>query len=313
MNDKQHKQKGAVMDNRVAIVGVGTQGSMIAFRNALHGKDVNAFSRNESSREKCRARIDRFTEHFIEEGKLTKEEGDALKARIRYVSTLEDACEDVYMVIENIPEKLDLKQAMFADLDRICEDGVLLSSNTSSLLMSEICRDVSEERRKFTFQVDHDDPVRNNYLEMMWNAATSDETKERAKKHYRELGFEPVITELEQKGYSINRVWRAVKKECLKLWAKDAISPAEFDRGWMTEWHTDVAPYKLMDLIGLDTILNIEYSYYNASGDPDDMPPEKFVKFVEAGNLGMKSGKGFYDGYDTEAGNLTVGKKKEEK
>lgn len=301
------------MSNRVAIIGVGTQGSMIAFRNALYGKDVNAFSRNESSREKCRARIDRFTEFFVEEGRLTKEEGEALKGRIRYTETLEDACEDVYMVIENIPEKIELKQSLFAELDRICGDDVLLSSNTSSLLMSDICRDVSEEHRKNTFQVDHDDPVRNSYLEMMWNDATSEETKERAIRHYNELGFDPVITEFEQKGYSINRVWRAVKKECLKLWAKDAISPAEFDRGWMAEWHTDVAPYKLMDLIGLDTILNIENSYYYASGDPDDMPPEKFVKFVEEGHLGMKSGSGFYDNYDIEGGNLAVGKKKEKK
>lgn len=298
------------MNNKVAIIGVGTQGSMLAFRNALYGKEVNAFSRNESSREKCRARIDRFVEFYIQEGRLTESEGEALKSRISYVSSLEDACRDVYMIIENIPEKLELKQQLFAELDGICEEGVLFSSNTSSLLMSEICRDVTPERRKYTFQVDHDDPVRNSYVEMMWNDATSDETKKRAMDHYHELGFEPVVTEHEQKGYSINRVWRAVKKECLKLWAKGAISPEEFDRGWMAEWHTDVAPYKLMDLIGLDTILNIENSYYNASGDPDDMPPEKFVKFVEAGNLGMKSGSGFYSGYDKEGGNLTVGKKK---
>ena len=300
------------MRNKVAVIGAGTQGSMIAFRNALHGKEVSAYSRNESSREKCRARIERFAEFYVEEGRLSKEEAEALKARISYAGSLEEACEGAYMVIENIPEKLELKQEMFARLEKVCDEDVLLSSNTSSLLMSDICRDVSPERRKMTFQVDHDDPVRNSYVEMMWNAATSDETKKRAIDHYHELGFEPVITEFEQKGYSINRVWRAVKKECLKVWANGSISPEDFDRGWMAEWHTDVAPFKLMDLIGLDTILNIEYSYYNASGDPDDLPPEKFVKLVEDGHLGMKSGSGFYTGYDIEGGNLAVGKKKDE-
>ena len=215
-------------------------------------------------------------------------------------------------MIENIPEKLELKQTMFEQLADICAEDVLLSSNTSSLLMSDICKNVPAERRKMTFQVDHDDPVRNSYVEMMWNEATSDETKKRALDHYHELGFEPVVTEFEQKGYSINRVWRAVKKECLKVWANGSISPEDFDRGWMAEWHTDVAPFKLMDLIGLDTILNIEYSYYNASGDPDDLPPEKFVKMVEEGHLGMKSGSGFYSGYDVEGGNLAVGKKNNE-
>lgn len=297
------------MSNRVAIIGVGTQGSMLAFRNALHGKDVNAFSRNESSRQRCRERIESFADYYVQEGRLTREAADELLARINYVDNLEDACRDVYMVIENIPEKLELKQDMFKNLEDICEPDVLLSSNTSSLLMTEICEGLPPERLQHTFQVDHDDPVRNSHVEAMWNEYTSDETKERALKHYRELGFEPVVTEREIKGYSINRVWRAVKKECLKLWAMDAISPEEFDRGWMTEWHTDVAPYKLMDLIGLDTILNIEYSYYNASGDPDDLPPEKFVKMVESGRLGMKTGSGFYEGYDTKAGNLAVGKK----
>ena len=246
---------------------------------------------------------------YVDEKGLSEAEGKAIKDRITYVASLEEACAGAYMVIENIPEKLELKQALFAQLDQICGDDVLLSSNTSSLLMSEICRDVSPRHRANTFQVDHDDPVRNSYVEMMWNEATSEETKRRALEHYHELGFEPVITEHEQKGYSINRVWRAVKKECLKLWAKGSISPEDFDRGWMSEWHTDVAPFRLMDLIGLDTILNIEYSYYNASGDPDDLPPEKFVQFVKDGNLGMKSGSGFYTGYDTEGGNLAVGRK----
>ncbi len=300
------------MSNKVTVIGAGTQGSMIAFRNALHGKDVSAYSRNESSREKCRARIERFVEFYVEEGRLTTEEAEALKARISYASSLEEACEGAYMVIENIPEKLELKQDMFEQLAKICDEDVLLSSNTSSLLMSEICAKVPAERRKMTFQVDHDDPVRNSYVEMMWNDATSDETKKRALDHYHELGFEPVVTEFEQKGYSINRVWRAVKKECLKVWANGSISPEDFDRGWMAEWHTDVAPFKLMDLIGLDTILNIEYSYYNASGDPDDLPPEKFVKMVEEGHLGMKSGSGFYTDYDIEGGNLAVGKKNNE-
>ena len=122
------------MSNKVAVIGAGTQGSMIAFRNALYGKDVSAYSRNESSREKCRARIERFAEFYVESGKLTAEEAEALKARISYAKSLEEACDGAYMVIENIPEKLELKQTMFEQLADICAEDVLLSSNTSSLL-----------------------------------------------------------------------------------------------------------------------------------------------------------------------------------
>lgn len=300
------------MGSKIAVIGVGTQGSMIAFRNAVYGKEVTAFSRNEASREKCRARVRRFLEFYTAEGRLTQEEADAAWARISYASSLEEACKDACMVIENVPEILEKKQELFRQLHEICQVDVLFSSNTSSLLMSEICRDLPLERRKLTFQVDHDDPVRNSHVEMMWNRDTSEETKRAAVAHYNDLGFKPVITEQEIKGYSINRVWRAVKKECLKLWAAGYISPSEFDRGWMTEWHTDIGPFKLMDLIGLDTVLNIEYSYFNASGDESDRPPEKLEEFVRSGRLGMKSGSGFYDGYDREGGNLTVGKLKKE-
>lgn len=296
------------MRQTVAIVGVGTQGSMIAFRNAVYGKNVVAFSRNEASRERCRQRIERFLSFYVNSGKMTTGEAKAAREHITYVATLEEACRNAYMIIENIPEVLERKQELFCRLDALCAQDTLFSSNTSSLLMSEICKNLPPKRKAHTFQVDHDDPVRNSYVEMMWNEFTSEETKTAALQHYHDLGFEPIITEREIKGYSINRVWRAVKKECLKLWANGYISPEEFDRGWMAEWHANVGPFKLMDLIGLDTILNIEYSYYNASGDESDRPPEKFENFVRDGNLGMKSGNGFYTGYDSMGGNLTPDK-----
>ena len=87
------------MNKRVAIIGVGTQGSMIAFRNALYGKEVTAFSRNESSREKCRARIARFVQFYVDEGRLTAEEAAALTARISYVDTLEKAVEKSVLIL----------------------------------------------------------------------------------------------------------------------------------------------------------------------------------------------------------------------
>lgn len=294
----------------VTILGVGTQGSMIAFRNALYGKNVTGYSRTEASIESCKRKIEKWLAYFVEEGRITETEAKAVQGRICYATSMEEACRNADLVVENVPEKIEVKQAVFKQLDEICPPHCYLNSNTSSLLMSDIYRDVSEERRKMTFSVDHDDPIRNNYLEMMWNPSTSEETKKAAVAHYHTLGFEPVITAREIKGYSINRVWRAVKRECLYLWANGYVTDvSEFDRGWMAEWHSNIGPFKLMDLIGLQTILNIENSYYAASGDERDKPPAKLEEMVEAGHLGMKSGQGFYSDYDTEAGNLSVDKK----
>lgn len=296
------------LDNihRVTIVGIGTQGSMIAFRNALYGKTVVGYSRTETSIQTCKNKIEKWLAYFMEEGRLSQEEADALRSRISYARTLEEACKDAQLVVENVPEKIEVKQAVFEQLDKVCPPDCYLNSNTSSLLMSDIYARVSDHRKTLTFSVDHDDPIRNNYLEMMWNPSTSEETKKAAMAHYHTLGFEPVVTEHEIKGYSINRVWRAVKRECLYLWANGYTDPAEFDRGWMIEWNTNIGPFKLMDLIGLETIYNIENSYYAASGDERDKPPAKLKEMIDAGHLGMKSGSGFYSGYDTEAGNLAV-------
>ena len=291
---------------RVTIVGIGTQGSMIAFRNALYGKTVVGYSRTEASIQTCKNKIEKWLAYFMEEGRLNQEEADALRSRISYARTMEEACKDAQLVVENVPEKIEVKQAVFEQLDQVCPPDCYLNSNTSSLLMSDIYARVSDHRKALTFSVDHDDPIRNNYLEMMWNPSTSEETKKAALAHYHTLGFEPVVTEHEIKGYSINRVWRAVKRECLYLWANGYTDPAEFDRGWMIEWNTNIGPFKLMDLIGLETIYNIENSYYAASGDERDKPPAKLKEMIDAGHLGMKSGSGFYSGYDTEAGNLSV-------
>lgn len=294
------------MSKEIAVIGVGTQGSMIAFRNAINGKNVVGYSRTKESVDKCKSKMETWFAFFVKEGRLTADEAEEAKKRIRYAGSLAEACRGASMIIENVPEFLELKQALFTELDGLCAPDVLFSSNTSSLLMSEICRDVSEERKKLTFQVDHDIPIRNDYLEMMWNTHTTEETKKAALAHYRDLGFEPIITEREIKGYSINRVWRAVKRECLKLWANGYVIPSEFDRGWMMEWHTNIGPFKLMDQIGLDTIYNIEMSYYKASGDEFDFPPARLKEMIEAGRLGLKSGSGFYEGYDDESGNLTA-------
>lgn len=290
----------------VTIVGIGTQGSMIAFRNALYGKIVVGYSRTEHSIQTCKNKVEKWLSYFIEEGRLTPEAADALRSRISYTNDLAEACKDAELVVENVPEKIEVKQAIFEQLDRLCPPNCYLNSNTSSLLMSDIYARISDHRKTMTFSVDHDDPIRNDYLEMMWNPSTSQETKQVALAHYHTLGFEPVVTEHEIKGYSINRVWRAVKRECLYLWANGYTDPAEFDRGWMIEWNTNIGPFKLMDLIGLETIYNIENSYYAASGDERDKPPAKLKEMIDAGHLGMKSGSGFYSGYDTEAGNLSV-------
>jgi 3-hydroxybutyryl-CoA dehydrogenase len=103
------------------------------------------------------------------------------------------------------------------------------------------------------------------------------------------------VTKKEIKGFSVNRIWRAMKKESLKLWAEGYIDPETLDRGFVMEWNTSFGPFELMDKIGLDVVRDIELSYYRESGDISDLPPIALDEMIAKGYLGEKTGKGFYE------------------
>lgn len=291
---------------KVSVIGVGTQGSMLTFRNAVEGKTVIGYARTEKTLKTCRAKIEKWMAYYIEKAKLTQTQATQAVSRIALTTSLEEALQHPDLVIENVPEDLSLKQKIFVQIDALVPAETLISTNTSSLLLSDIQRNIPEARKAKTFASNYDDPVRNSYVEVMWSSKTSERTKEIAMRYFASIGYQPIVTAKEIKGYSLNRTWRAVKRECLHLWAKGYITPSEFDRGWKMEWGTKFGPFQYMDLIGLDTVLHIEESYFASTKDERDRPPKALYDMVNSGKLGMKTGSGFYDDHDPEAGNLEV-------
>jgi 3-hydroxybutyryl-CoA dehydrogenase len=150
-------------------------------------------------------------------------------------------------------------------------------------------------RKEKTFNLNFMTPTIDDLVEVMWNSNTSEESKSLILAFLLSNNHIPIITNKEIKGFSLNRVWRMIKKECLKLWAEGYIKPEDLDRAFMMEWATDHGPFGLMDRVGLDVIRDIEYSYYNESGDQSDIPPKALSDMIEKGWLGEKSGKGFYN------------------
>lgn len=286
----------------VTVIGAGIQGSMIAFRNAYEGKNVSLYDMSEEALKTAMKKIDLWLNYYLKIGKIDAKGIEETKSRICLAKDLSDALKDADLIIENVPEKLSLKQDIWEQFDKLAPAKTLICTNSSSLKVSDIF--IKINRKGQTFAVNHDDPVRNSCVEMMWNSETSEDTKKAAVQYWNDLNYEPIVTEKEIKGYSMNRTWRAIKKEVLNLWASGYTTPEEFDRGWKMQWGTKFGPFKYMDLIGLDTIYHIEMSYYDESGDERDKPPLKLKEMVDRGDLGMKSGRGFYDGYDVEMGNI---------
>ncbi|HEX4935101.1 MAG TPA: 3-hydroxyacyl-CoA dehydrogenase family protein, partial [Gemmatimonadaceae bacterium] len=167
----------------------------------------------------------------------------------------------------------------------------IIVSNTSSLPGSLMADASGRADRFINANFSH---LGHQKVEVMPHPATSTETRDRVATLLREVGFIPIVLRQEQFGYAGNRVWRVVKKEVLRQLAAGAVTAANLDRSWMLDWEVPIGPCGLMDAIGLDVVRDIEQSYADASGDPDDRPPEFLNAMVAGGKLGVKSGEGFY-------------------
>lgn len=281
------------LPQNITIVGSGTQGSMLAFRSAVYGRNVCLYDLSADSTRLAMHKIKGWLEEYAAEGKITADFAEKAFRSITAAPDLETALKDADLVIENVPEILELKQKVWAEIDDAAPEKALLTTNSSSLKSSDIGAHV--KRRDKTFNVNFMTPTRDDLVEVMWNADTSEETKAAAIGFLKAQGNVPIITAKEIKGFSLNRVWRAIKKECLKLWANGYITPEDFDRAWILEWGTPYGPFALMDKVGLDIVKQIELTYYAESGDPEDLPPAKLDEMIAKGHLGVKTGKGFYE------------------
>ena len=278
--------------DKIAIIGLGTQGAQLVYRMAYYKKSVVACDQFPQAIESCKEKIEGWLKDYTEQGKLDPKDYDALRAQITYTDGMAAAVKGVDLVLEVVPERLDLKQKVWAEIDKLADPDTLLTSNSSSLKASDMGRDVA--RKDLTFNLNFMTPVKDDLVEVMWNANTKEEIKPQIIDFLLSLNLIPIVTVKEIKGFSQNRVWRAIKKEALKLWDQDYSSYEDMDRAFMMDFDTDYGPFGLMDIVGLDVIRDIEQSYYDESGDESDKPPQKLLDLIEQGKLGCKTGEGFY-------------------
>lgn len=275
----------------VGIVGAGTMGRRIGFQCLIHGVKVRLFDIRPEAVEEAVTAIQGLIEEREADGRLKKGALAAARPLLSVSPTLEDCVSQADMVIENVPEKVDLKRGVFAEIDKHVGPGILLATNTSSIPGSQIADAVRRPERFLNFNWGKPDDVR---VEVMGHPRTAPETVEAVMAFLKKLGMVALQVKREIMGYACNRVWRAVKKEVLFLIDGGYMSPEDIDRGWMLEWETEVGPCGVMDYIGLEVVRDIELNYFRASGNPADKPPRFLEEMVSRGKLGMKTGEGFY-------------------
>jgi 3-hydroxybutyryl-CoA dehydrogenase len=277
----------------ICIVGAGFMGAQIGLQCAVHGHAVWLSDVSEQALERAARAMARELDERIEAGEADAGEREATLARVYHTTDLTEAAADADLVIEAVPERLALKREVFGTLDRICPRRTILATNSSSIRVSRI-EDVTERPDRVLNLHFYGQVWRRPMVELMGGTATSDETIERVRRFARGAGLVPLLVRQESTGFIFNRVWRAIKKECLHLVDAGVASHEDVDRAWMIFTGMSIGPFGRMDMIGLDVVRDIEMVYYRESGDESDAPPRLLLDKTERGELGVKTGKGFY-------------------
>jgi len=269
---------------KVGIIGAGFTGKQIAAQTALNNFIVKVYDID--------PKILEDTKKYITGVLKRKKQLDAIQ-NVSYYSDLDKVLEDVDLVIEAVPENLELKRKVFSQIDSSAPAKTIIATNSSSYPVSRI--ESAVKRRDKVLNIHFYPPIPTRLMvDIMRGSETSDETFEIGKNWIINIGCEPLIVKKECFGFVFNRIWHVVKKECLKMWAGGYADIEVIDTAWKIFTGMKLGPFTMMDGIGLDVAYAVEMSYYEESGDPKDKPPHAFKEMVERGDLGLKTGKGFY-------------------
>jgi len=283
----------AVKIQKVTLIGVGKMGSQIAARAAAFGNSVHLFDTNKEALEHTTNIIEYELKGYFQYGHV-KCSAEESMGRISFHENLSDALIHTDLVIESVPEDLDLKKQLITTLDKIAEKHTIIATNSSSIPASDLENVVV--RKDKVLNIHFYAPVlRTPMVDIMRGTLTSEETFLKAKQWIARIGCIPLIVKKPRMGFVFNHIWHSIMREALTTWARGYADYNDIDRAWMIWSDMPAGPFGMMDYVGLDIVYDIEMTYYRASNDPNDKPPDELKKMIDKGELGLKSGKGFYD------------------
>lgn len=278
--------------DRVAVLGVGTMGHGIAQVAAMAGCGVSLYDPQPGQVDDAVARITGNLDKGVQRGKVSTAVRGAAISNLFKAAALREAVEDADLVIEAAPERMEVKAALFSDASMFAPAAAILASNTSALSITEIA--AATERADRVIGLHFFNPVHiMKLLEVVRGAETSRETLAAALAFARRIGKEPIVV-TDTPGFASSRLGVVLGLEAMRMVEQDVASPADIDRAMELGYNHPMGPLRLTDLVGLDVRLGIaEYLHFTLGGE-QYRPPEILRRMVEEGNLGKKSGQGFY-------------------
>ena len=289
---------------KVGVVGVGIMGSGIALACAKGGHDVNIWDIQEGATKKALANIRSAFDTLVETNIVTKENADSSLERITPTEQMAQAVGDTQLVFEVVPERIDLKKQVLKKLDAACQDQTILASNTSTFEIGVLA---SATKRPDKVIGTHwmNPPYLLPLVEVIPSARTSSDTRDSVRDFLSSVGKHPILCK-DSPGFLVNRMHSALLVEAISIVEKGIATMEDVDMAWTQHLgprYCVVGPFQLMDSFGLDTE-HSQYSYLQKTVKDNKFKPPRLLKTkIRNGQLGLKTGKGFYDysGRDTQS------------
>jgi len=277
----------------LAVIGAGSMGAQIAQQAALNGIDVTLQDSSEGQLRKAAESNRGHVMRRVEKGRLAEADALAALARVRSTRDLDDAVHDADVVIEAVFEDLEVKRAIFAELDRAARVDAVLASNSSTMGISKIAgattRPESCVNMHFFYPV-----LVMDLVEVVRGPQTSDQTVVRAMSMAHQMGRTPVLINREIDGFIVNRILHAATQEAYRLMDAGVATFEDIDTAVEKGLNWPMGPFRLGDFSGLDVTYKARLHMYETTGDERFRPSPQLEAKVKAGKLGRKTGEGWY-------------------
>lgn len=284
---------GVEVIRTVAVIGAGTMGSQIAMVCALAGYKTYLHDISEVQLEKALDSLRFYMNRRLEKKRITETEYKMAFARLHVTTDMIEAVHQADMVIEAIVEILDDKRALFAKLDELAPQHAILASNSSVIVSSKLASATNRFDKICNLHF-FNPPLKMDLVEVTTNEQTSEETTKIAVEFVKRLGKTPILLRKEISGFVANRLLNAMTREALDLLEKGIATHEEIDLAATEALGHPIGPFALMDLTGIDVAYYVQLEQYRETGDSAKMPSTLIQQMYEKGDLGRKSGKGFY-------------------